>query len=77
MLQFNVTKLAAGLIVAVIFGWILIIGKSLLLPVLLGIIGIYILDSTASTKEEQSVHPTRGQQNKDIRKSRSLKRNVL
>ncbi|WP_170464749.1 AI-2E family transporter [Ruegeria arenilitoris] len=49
MLQFNVTKLAAGLIVAVIFGWILIIGKSLLLPVLLGIIGIYILDSTAST----------------------------
>lgn len=49
MLQFNVTKLASGLIVAVAIGWLLVLGKSILLPVLLGIIGIYILDSTAST----------------------------
>jgi predicted PurR-regulated permease PerM len=49
MLLFNVTKLASGLIVAVVIGWLLVLGKSILLPVLLGIIGIYILDSTAST----------------------------
>ncbi|MTI01938.1 AI-2E family transporter [Roseibium sp. RKSG952] len=48
MLQFDVTKLAAGLIIAVLVGWLLVLGKSILLPVLLGIIGIYVLDSTAS-----------------------------
>ncbi len=43
----DVVRLAAALVVTISVGWLLVIGKAVLVPVLLGVIVIYILETSA------------------------------
>ncbi len=45
---FGIVQITCALLLAVLIGWLVVVGKSLLLPILIGIIAVYILTATAN-----------------------------